>query len=97
MKNLLLLALALAAATAHAQADRLGLSLLPGPGGTLVVAGASGSAAHAGILPGDVLVAVDDVPLIGAKTLRPHEAVSGSVALKIRRGDDTFYVPVVLP
>ena len=39
---------------------------------------------------------MDGIPLEGAQTLRPFEKVTGTVALLIRRGDETFYVPVEL-
>ncbi len=55
-----------------------------------------GLSARAGIQPGDVVLAVDGTPLEGAQTLSPFENVTGTVALLVRRGDETFYVPVVL-
>jgi membrane-associated protease RseP (regulator of RpoE activity) len=72
--------------------DRLGLLLSP----RMAVEDASGPAARAGIQPGDIVLAVDGIPLESAVVLRPFENVTGTVALLIRRGDDTFYVPVVL-
>jgi len=96
MKPAQLLLAALAAATfaagAHAEPDRLGLSL----NSLNIVEDASGPAASAGIEPGDRVLAVDGIPLEGAQTLRPFEKVTGTVALLIRRGDETFYVPVEL-
>jgi len=80
------------AAAAHAEQDRLGLTL----DSLHVVEGASGAAARAGIRSGDELLAVDGIPLEGADTLRPFENVTGTVALLVRRGDETFYVPVML-
>jgi hypothetical protein len=41
-------------------------------------------------------VAVDGTPLEGAQTLLPFENVTGTVALLVQRGDETFYVPVML-
>ncbi|HEX9431797.1 MAG TPA: PDZ domain-containing protein [Burkholderiales bacterium] len=91
-----LLLAAIAAATfataAHADPDRLGLSLDP----LMTVEAATGPAARAGIQPGDVVLAVDGTPLEGVQTLSPFENVTGTVALLVQRGDETFYVPVVL-
>ena len=92
-----LLLAAIAAATfataAQAEPDRLGLSLDP----LMTVEAATGPAARAGIQPGDVVLAVDGTPLEGgAQTLSPFENVTGTVALLVQRGDETFYVPVVL-
>jgi len=96
MKPARLLLAAIAAATfaaaAHAEPDRLGLTL----NSLMVVEEATGPAASAGIQPGDKLVAVDGTPLEGAQTLLPFENVTGTVALLVQRGDETFYVPVVL-
>jgi serine protease Do len=80
------------AAAAHAEPDRLGLTLDP----LMIVDKASGPAASAGIRPGDKLLAVDGTPLESVETLQPYERVTGTVALLVRRGDETFYVPVVL-
>ncbi len=92
--QLLLAALAAAtfAAAAHAEPDRIGLSLDP----SMIVEQASGPAASAGIQPGDRLLAVDGNPIERAETLEPFEKVTGTVALLIQRGDETFYVPVLL-
>jgi serine protease Do len=91
-----LLLAAIAAATfatgAYAEPDRLGLSLDP----LMTVEAATGPAARAGIQPGDVVLAVDGIPLEGVQTLSPFENVTGTVALLVQRGDETFYVPVVL-
>src|SRR5258706_12340742 len=77
----------------HADPGRLGLSLDP----LMTVEAATGPAARAGIQPGDVVLAVDGTPLEGgAQTLSPFENVTGTVALLVQRGDETFYVPVVL-
>jgi len=92
--KLLLAAIAAAAfaTAAHADPDRLGLSLDP----LMTVEAATGPAARAGIQPGDVVLAVDGTPLEGVQTLSPFENVTGTVALLVQRGDETFYVPVVL-
>jgi S1-C subfamily serine protease len=96
MKPAQLLLAAIAAASfataAQAEPDRLGLSL----DATMVVEDATGPAASAGIRPGDKLLAVDGTPMEGAQTLAPFENVTGTVALLVRRGDETFYVPVLL-
>ena len=92
--QLLLAAIAAASFASAAQAgpDRLGLSLGPG----MRVEDVSGPAALAGIHRGDRLIGVDGVPIAGEETLRPYENVTGTVALLVRRGDDTFYALVVL-
>jgi serine protease Do len=92
--QLLLAALAAAtfAAAAHAEPDRLGLTL----DSLMIVEDATGPAASAGIRPGDKLLAVDGTPLEGVQTLQPFENVTGTVALLVQRGDETFYVPVLL-
>ena len=96
MKPAQLLLAVIAAATfsaaAHAEPDRLGLSL----NSRMIVEDVTGPAARAGIQRGDVVVAVDGIPLEGAQTLRPFENVTGTVALLIRRADETFYAPVAL-
>jgi serine protease Do len=80
------------AAAAHAEPDRLGLTLNP----LMIVEEATGPAASAGIQPGDKVVAVDGIPLEDLTTLQPFENVTGAVALLVKRGDETFYVPVAL-
>ena len=92
--QLLLVTIAAAAftAAAHAEPDRFGLSL----NSLNIVEGVSGPAASAGIRPGDTLLAVDGTPLQGVQTLQPFENVTGTVALLVQRGGETFYVPVML-
>src|SRR5438132_3028840 len=92
--KILLAAIAAAsfATAAHAEPDRLGLTLDP----LMTVEKATGPAASAGIRPGDIVLAVDGTPLESVETLRPFENVTGTVALLVQRGDETFYVPVVL-
>jgi serine protease Do len=80
------------AAAAYAEPDRIGLSL----NSSMIVEQASGPAASAGIQPGDKLLAVDGNPIEGVQTLAAFEKVTGTVALLIQRGDETFYVPVLL-
>jgi serine protease Do len=96
MKPSQLLITALAAVSfataAHAEPDRLGLTL----NSLMIVEEATGPAASAGVQPGDKLLAVDGTPLEGVQTLQPFEKVTGTVALLVQRGDETFYVPVML-
>jgi len=80
------------ATAAHAEPDRLGLTL----NSLMIVEEATGPAASAGVQPGDKLLAVDGTPLEGVQTLLPFENVTGTVALLLQRGDETFYVPVML-
>jgi serine protease Do len=80
------------ATAAHAEPDRLGLTL----NSLMIVEEATGPAASAGVQAGDKLLAVDGTPLEGMQTLLPFENVTGTVALLVQRGDETFYVPVML-
>lgn len=84
--------------------DKLGLALreltpqereqLQSEGG-LVVEGASGPAAKAGIQRGDVILAVGDTPVKSVEQLRQLTEKSGkTVALLIQRNDRRTYVPV---
>jgi serine protease Do len=73
---------------------KLGLAVRPGSDG-LVVENAAGPAARAGIRQGDVVTAVNGKPVTSAEDLR--SAVSskkGTVALLIKRGEATLFVPV---
>ncbi len=89
---------------AEAKGAQLGLSLRPltpeerrgakiAQG--LVVEGASGLAARAGIAQGDVLLAVNGKPIESIEQLRSVLAAKPkSVALLVQRGDDKIFVPV---
>jgi serine protease Do len=75
---------------------KLGLALRQGEEG-LVVEKASGPAARAGIRPGDVVVAVNGKRLKTAEELRSATAkAKGTVALLVKRGDQSIFVPIEL-
>ena len=75
---------------------KLGLALRQGEEG-LVVERASGPAARAGIHQGDVVVAVNGKRLKSVEELRSATAKSkGTVALLIKRGDQSIFVPIEL-
>ena len=87
-----------------ATSGKLGLALraptdaerreLPGAQG-LVVERASGAAASAGIRPGDVVAAINGVPIKSIEDVRKTlDAAGRNVALLIRRGDASLYVPI---
>jgi serine protease Do len=89
---------------APAKADRLGLSVRPltpgergqaGIGSGLIVEDASGPAARAGIQAGDIVLAVNGVPVKSTDALRVAVGKSkGVVALLVQRGDAAVYVPI---
>lgn len=99
-------------AAAQAQRDsevqpgQLGLSLRPLTpeerakahlSGGLLIEGAAGSAARAGLMPGDVLLAINGVPLKSVDQVRSvMEQKPKSVALLILRDGDRIFVPVEL-
>jgi serine protease Do len=61
----------------------------------LVVENAAGAAARAGIRPGDVVTAVNGKPVKSVRDLSAAvEKAKGSVALLIRRGEASIFVPV---
>jgi len=63
----------------------------------LVVQQSSGPAANAGILPGDVILAVNGSPVSSPEQLKQIIAKAGSsVALLIQRNDAQIFVPVDL-
>jgi serine protease Do len=75
---------------------KLGLALRQGEEG-LVVEKASGPAARAGILRGDVVVAVNGKRVKSAEELRSATVkAKGMVALLVKRGDQSIFVPVEL-
>jgi serine protease Do len=85
---------------------QLGLALRPlnpeeksqaGVSGGLVVEDAEGHAAEAGILPGDVVLAVDGNPVQSVAQMRKLVGEHGKqVALLIQRGENRLFVPVTL-
>ncbi|MCB4363452.1 DegQ family serine endoprotease [Hydrogenophaga taeniospiralis] len=85
---------------------RLGLALRPlqpqekrqsGVSAGLVVEGVGGPAERAGVMPGDLLMAVNGTPVQSVEQVRAVVAKSPkSVALLIRREGDTIFVPVRL-
>jgi serine protease Do len=95
---------AAAAPGGTAEEGKLGLAVRPlteeekreldgAPG--LLVERAGGAAALAGIRPGDVVTAVNGKPVKSARELREAAAKAhGSVALLIRRGEASIFVPV---
>ena len=91
-----------AKATAATEKGGLGLALAaavvgrrPWRAGGLVVEQASGPAAAAGVLPGDVVIAVNGSPATSVDAVRETVASSGgSVALLISRNGERIFVPV---
>jgi serine protease Do len=84
-------------------AGRLGLAVRPltdaeqkqVKGQGLLVEEATGPAARAGIQPGDVVMAVNNTPVTSPEQLRSLvEKARGTVALLVRRGEASLYVPV---
>jgi len=73
---------------------KLGLALRQGEEG-LVVEKASGPAARAGIQRGDVVVAVNGKRVKTAQELRSAAAkTKGTLALLVKRGDQSIFVPI---
>jgi len=67
--------------------------------GGVLVRDASGTAARAGIQPGDLILRVDDSPV---KSVAEFESLlankaGGSAALLVRRGPNTIFVPLRVP
>ena len=83
---------------------RLGLAVRPlspeekkelGSAQGVVVEQVGGAAARAGIRPGDVITAVNGTPVKSPDELRRQvEKAKGSVALLVRRGDASIFVPI---
>jgi serine protease Do len=77
-----------------ANTGKLGLAVRPSEEG-LVVEEATGAAARAGIRPGDIVTAVNGKPVKRVEDLRAAaEKAKGTVALLVRRGDASLFVPV---
>lgn len=82
----------------EAPTGKLGLAVRPSEDNTgVVVENASGPAARAGIRPGDVVVSVNGKPVKGIDDLRAATAKDkGTVALLVKRGDQSIFVPLEL-
>ena len=77
-----------------ADTGKLGLAVRPSQEG-LVVENATGPAARAGIRQGDVVTAVNGRPVKSVDELRKAtDLANGSVALLVRRGEDSIFVPI---
>ena len=77
-----------------APTGKLGLAVRPSEAG-LVVENVAGAAARAGIRPGDVVTAVNGKPVKSADDLRiAAEKAKGTVALLVKRGEDSLFVPI---
>jgi len=77
-----------------AETGKLGLAVRASEEG-LVVENASGPSARAGIRAGDVVTAVNGHPVKSVGELKAAAAkAKGAVALLVRRGDDSMFVPV---
>jgi serine protease Do len=77
-----------------APTGKLGLAVRPSEDG-LVVESATGAAARAGIRAGDVVTAVNGKAVKSAEELRAAaEKSKGTVALLVRRGEASIFVPV---
>jgi serine protease Do len=79
---------------AGTEAGELGLALRPSDAG-LVVENATGAAARAGIRAGDVVTAVNGKPVKSVEELKAAAGkANGTVALLVRRGEDSIFVPI---
>ncbi|HEX5128555.1 MAG TPA: Do family serine endopeptidase, partial [Usitatibacter sp.] len=77
-----------------AETGKLGLAVRPTDQG-LVVEKATGAAARAGIRQGDIVTAINGRTVKSPAELRAAaEKAKGTVALLVRRGDDSIFVPV---
>ncbi len=89
-----------------AEHGKLGLAVRPlnaeekkelGVASGLIVEEASGPAARAGIRPGDVITSVNGAPVKSVDDLRKLAAkAKDSIALLVRRGDQSIFVPLDL-
>ena len=80
--------------SAEANSGKLGLAVRPSDEG-LVVENAAGPAARAGIREGDIVTAVNGRPVKSVDELRAAaEKAKGTVALLVRRGEASIFVPV---
>jgi serine protease Do len=79
---------------AKADTGKLGLAVRPSKEG-LVVENVSGAAARAGIREGDVVTAVNGKPVKSVEDLRvAADKAKGNVAVLIKRGDASIFVPI---
>ena len=95
--------------TNSAKMPRLGLELAPltqaqmkefGVEGGLLVLSAGGASANAGIREGDIILALNNHDILSMEQLKDLMATyksSRSVALLVRRGQGSIYVPIRLP
>jgi serine protease Do len=82
------------ASEAGAQTGKLGLAVRPSENG-LVVENATGAAARAGIRAGDVVTAVNGKTVKSVEELQAAaDKSNGTVALLVRRGDASIFVPI---
>ena len=79
-----------------ADKGKLGLALGEASrNGGVVVEDVTGAAARAGVRPGDVVVAVNGTPVDSVDAIRSAAQKSGkSVALLVKRGEQTLFVPI---
>jgi serine protease Do len=64
----------------------------------VLVRAVTGAAQRAGIQPGDIVLAVNDVPVgsVSAFEMQIARGFGNAVALLVKRGTDTLYVPLKL-
>jgi serine protease Do len=91
--------------TSKAAQGRLGLALRAlapeekkaGATAGLMIEGVSGAAERAGVLPGDLLLAIDGKPVSSVEQARAAvDPARRSAALLVQRGDNRIYVPLRL-